>query len=228
MGRLRQERARRTRLLPNKRDKCGQGSPGAVCSRGLCQPHCQVWPAPLPSGASPTARVPRPPKSPLGAPSKNATINRAQPSSGRWRWMRTRKQMGAGGRGCPQISHPNLVSNARAALGISEDGDPRGEPQLPLSGSGCSCSPIAAAPPPSAFLLEKHPVGRWVHPTPRRDFSLNNTSDSTGARAVKPQPVGTATNPDYLFRLGFANKSLVMSGKSGGKLVPGGICTSTR
>lgn len=63
-----------------------------------------------------------------------------------------RKQMGAGGRECSQICHPNLVSNARTALGISEVGDPKGVPQLPLSGCECSCSPIAAAPPPSAFV----------------------------------------------------------------------------
>lgn len=51
--------------------------------------------------ASPSARVPRPPQSPAGAPRKSAAINRAQPSSGGWRRMRMRKQMGAGGRGCP-------------------------------------------------------------------------------------------------------------------------------
>lgn len=66
MGRLRQERARRTGLLPSEGDKRGQGSPGTVCSRGLCQPHCQALPAPPPS----RARVPRPTQSLLGVASK--------------------------------------------------------------------------------------------------------------------------------------------------------------
>lgn len=64
------------------------------------------------------------------------------------------------------------------SLGNLEGGDAGGVPQLPLSSCGCSCFSLAAAPPPSAFLLAKHPVGRWVHPTPPRDFSLSDNSDT--------------------------------------------------
>lgn len=100
--------------------------------------------------ASPTAKICKPQRCQgaqtlsklFGSSQQNATINRAQPSSGGWRRMRMRKQMGAGGRERPEISHPHMVSNARTALGISEVSDPQGVPQLPLSGCGCSCSPL--------------------------------------------------------------------------------------